>query len=83
MDLTTTHFENWILNEANSDAVASGKYGIIEVSEHGDEFVPKLITQDEFSNYTIAPAADLENEWVSKAVENLPSAYIFVNRKEF
>jgi hypothetical protein len=51
MTLTSLAFDQFKIEESNSNLVSSGKFGIHELVN--DEFVTKEITEDEFSKYTL------------------------------
>ena len=81
MDLSLEHFESWVAHSGNTADVAANKYGIIIVNDNGDEFMPALITADNFNQYEIVEPGDPENEWVQKANEGLASARPYVRLK--
>ena len=81
IDLSLEHFESWVAHSGNAADVAAGKYGVIIVNDNGDEFVPTLILEAEFSNYHLIETGDPENEWVQAANEGLSSARPYVALK--
>jgi hypothetical protein len=60
MTLTLLSFDQFKIEESNSNLVSSGKFGIHELVN--DEFVTKEITEDEFSKYTLLDHKTVDDE---------------------